>query len=78
MQKRINEHAKNKLSPYLYGCRKGFSTQYVLLSLKERWKKILNDRGFGEGLDFSKAFDTLNYELLIAKLSAYVFNNKSL
>ena len=39
MQKQINEHAKNKLSPYLYGYRKGFSKQYVLLSLIERWKK---------------------------------------
>ena len=33
MQKQINEHLKNKLSPYLSGYRKGFSTQYALLSL---------------------------------------------
>ena len=29
-------------------------------------------------MDLSKAFDTLNHELLIAKLSAYSFNNESL
>ena len=32
MHKQINEHLKNKLSPYLSGYRKGFSTQYALLS----------------------------------------------
>ena len=41
MQKQINEHMKNKLSPYLCGYRKGFSTQYALLSLIKRWKKSL-------------------------------------
>ena len=29
-------------------------------------------------MDLSNAFDTLNHELLIAKLSAYGFNNQSL
>ena len=41
MQKQINEHIKNKLSPYLCRYRKGFSTQYALLSLIESWKKSL-------------------------------------
>ena len=80
MQKQINEHLKDKLSPYLCGYKKGFSTQYALLSLIERWKKILDEKGFGGAvlMDLSKAFDTLNHELLTAKLSAYDFDNESL
>ena len=56
----------------------GFSTQYALLSLIERWKQILDEKEFGGAvlMDLSKAFDTLNVELLIAKLSAYLFNNE--
>ena len=37
MQKQLNEHMKNKLSPFLCGYKKGFSTQYALLSLIECW-----------------------------------------
>ena len=47
MQKQINEHMKEKLSPYLCGYRKGFSTHYALFSLIECWKKIIDDKGFG-------------------------------
>ena len=75
----INGHIKNELYPYLCGYRKGFSTQYAL-SLAERWKKILHEKGFGGAvlMDLSKAYDTLNHELLIAKLSACGFNNEFL
>ena len=70
MQKQINQHIKNKFSLYLYRYRKRFSTQYALLSLIEHWKKTLDEKGFGGAvlMDLSKAFDTLNYEQLIAKL----------
>ena len=80
LQKQINEHIKNKFSPYLCEYGKGFSTQYALLSLIERWKKILDEIGFVDAvlMDLSKGFDTLNHELLIAKLIVYGSNNESL
>ena len=43
------------------------------MSMLEMWKNILDKGGYVSAafMDFSKAFDTLNYNLLIAKLGAY-------
>ena len=59
---------------------KGFSTQYALLSLIERWRLCLDKQGFAGALlmDLSKPFDTINHELLIAKLHAYEFSIEAL
>ena len=73
-------HVEAYLSPYLCDCRKGFSAQQVLLSLLKKWKNLLDTKGYGGAvlLDFSKAFDTLNPDLSIAKLHAYNFSEESL
>ena len=57
------------------GYRKGFSTQHTLLSLIEKWKKTLDDKGYGGAIlmDLSKAFNTI-----IAKLHVYGFPKESL
>ena len=68
IQKQFSSFINDFLSPYLCGYRKGFNTQYALLSLIEKWKKTLDNKGYtGAALmDLSKAFDIINHELLIA------------
>ena len=53
--------------------RKGFSTQHCLLWMLYKWKKpVENHQSFTALLtDFSKAFDCLNHNLLIAKLFCF-------
>ena len=76
MQSQLNEHINQFLSPFLCGYRTGFSSQTALLSLIERWKIMLDKKEYTDAvlMDLSKAFDTIDYELLIAKLHTYGFS----
>ena len=80
MFNQISNYIDNHLSKYLYGFRKGNSTQQCLILMLEKWKKALDNHNVAGALltDLSKAFDCLNHELLIAKLAAYGFDHESL
>ena len=70
----------NFSSPYLSAYRASYSTQHVLLRLIEEWKTNL-DNNFAVGavlMDLPKAFDCFPHDLLIAKLPANGFEEKTL
>ena len=76
----INEYSEPFLSNLLTGFRKNHNTQHSLLKILESFKEAL-DKGNSVTaifMDLFKAFDTLNHDLLIAKLEAYGFSVNSL
>ena len=73
METQLGSFVNEKLFKYKSGYRKGYNTQYALMVLIEKWKQSLDNHGYAGAviMDLSKAFDTINHELLIAKLHAY-------
>ena len=80
MDHQVSENIDKHLSPFLCGYKKGFTTQTALLALLEKWKSTLDKKGFAGAvlMDLSNAFNTINHELLIAKLDGYGFSEPSL
>ena len=76
----LSKYFDGILSDFQFGFRKGFSAQQCLIALIELWKKSVdNKEAFGALMtDLSKAFDCVDHDLLIAKLSAYGLNFRSL
>ena len=80
MFEQIYAYIDQFLSPYLFGYRKGRSTEQCLAIMIEVWKKALDtfNKTGAVLTDLSKAFDCLNHNLLIAKLNAYGFDKNAL
>ena len=63
----------NLLSDCQYGFRSGKSTALALIDLTEEIAKAVDGKGFALSifLDLKRAFDTINYDVLICKLEKY-------
>ena len=76
MDKQSNHFIERVLSNYLCGYRTNYNPQTAMVPMIENWKMSRDKKGYSGGvlMDLSKAFDTINHDLLIAKMHAYGFS----
>ena len=79
MYSQIESFMEDKLSKLLIGFR-NHSTQHCLNNMLEKWRNTL-DKGrfvYAMFMNLSKLYDTVNRDLLIANLGAYLFKKDAL
>ena len=79
LYRQIEDFAKI-LSPKPCRFRERYSTQRALLNLLKNWQKCLDKSGVAGTvlMDLSKGYDCLPHDLLLAKLSAYGFDESAI
>ena len=68
---------EDKLSEYLTCFRRSHGTQHLLVTMLDKWKKVVEKEDYVSVLflNLSKAFGTTNHDLLLAKLKVYGFSH---
>ena len=82
MYNRVSNYLNNNnlLFHKQFGFRKGHSTDHALIKLIDNIYDSFNQNKYTLGvfIDLSKAFDTIDYKILINKLNLYGIKNNSL
>ena len=66
-------NSNNIIYNFQFGFRKQYCTFHVLINITENIRKALDGRNIGCGVfvDLQKAFDTVDHQILLAKLNHY-------
>ena len=80
IDRQLYDFTAQKLSVLLRGFRKNFNTQHDVFNSLQNCKNIINKKGVAGAvfMNISKAFDSMNHSLLIAKLHVYGLSIKAL